>query len=105
VAERKTIADLASSISDGRYIEQKSRLKACNLRSTIYIIEGEHIVVPTQQRAITAASIKTAIVSINVIFLLSTIIIYQLTMYYTTILLLSYLSRRCLHAVFDSIGG
>ena len=92
VAERKTIADLASSISDGRYIEQKSRLKACNLRSTIYIIEGEHIVVPTQQRAITAASIKTAIVSINVIFLLSTIIIYQLSMYYTTILLLSYLS-------------
>ena len=91
VAERKTIADLASSISDGRYIEQKSRLKACNLRSTIYIIEGEHIVVPTQQRAITAASIKTAIVSINVIFLLSTIIIHQLSMYNTTIL--------------DSIGG
>ena len=40
--ERKTIQDLLSSISDGRYEEQSFRLKQCGLdkRKIYYIIEG-----------------------------------------------------------------
>lgn len=39
VIERKTILDLAASIKDGRYREQKIRLKSVNVR-IIYLIEG-----------------------------------------------------------------
>lgn len=40
VIERKSIADLAASIKDGRYHEQKQRLKSlCN--KIIYLIEGK----------------------------------------------------------------
>jgi ERCC4-type nuclease len=66
IAERKSINDLVSSFGDGRYTEQKNRLKACNLRSTMYIVEGEHIVVSMHQKAISAAHVKTAMVSIHV---------------------------------------
>jgi len=68
IAERKTIPDLASSIVDGRYLEQKSRLQAADVRSTLYIIEGEHIVLSAQQKAITAQHIKTCMASIVVDF-------------------------------------
>jgi ERCC4-type nuclease len=71
VAERKSINDLVSSFGDGRYTEQKNRLKACNLRSTMYIVEGEHIVVSTHQKAISATHVKTAMVSIHVSHLVS----------------------------------
>lgn len=37
--ERKTINDLASSLNDGRYHEQKTRLKGKNV---IYLIEGDY---------------------------------------------------------------
>jgi crossover junction endonuclease MUS81 len=40
VIERKTIADLASSIVDGRYGEQKHRLLDCGLHTRMYIVEG-----------------------------------------------------------------
>ena len=42
VVERKTVADLAASISDGRYREQSYRLKGCGLPSHCihYVIEG-----------------------------------------------------------------
>ena len=40
IAERKTAADLASSILDGRYDEQKNRLKKCGVKSKFYIVEG-----------------------------------------------------------------
>ncbi|KAJ1426274.1 hypothetical protein B484DRAFT_397640 [Ochromonadaceae sp. CCMP2298] len=65
VAERKTIADLASSLCDGRYVEQKRRLRVTGVRSVLYVVEGEQIIVPSQCRAITAAHIKTCIVGIN----------------------------------------
>lgn len=39
IVERKTIADLQSSIVDGRYREQKSRLLACKCK-VFYVIEG-----------------------------------------------------------------
>lgn len=38
--ERKTLADLASSIKDGRYREQKCRLKSSDFKRIIYLIEG-----------------------------------------------------------------
>jgi len=40
--ERKTLADMASSILDGRYKEQSMRLNACNINNhnIIYLIEG-----------------------------------------------------------------
>jgi crossover junction endonuclease MUS81 len=42
IIERKTIEDLASSIKDGRYREQKSRLlQHFNKNQIIYIIEGD----------------------------------------------------------------
>ena len=41
IIERKTIEDLASSIKDGRYREQKARLlQHFNKNQIIYIIEG-----------------------------------------------------------------
>ncbi len=43
VFERKTIADLAASIKDGRYREQKLRLIANSNKVNIaYIVEGDH---------------------------------------------------------------
>ena len=48
IVERKAVRDLASSIMDGRYAEQKQRLNGCGLRVT-YIIEGD-------QRAVLAGA-------------------------------------------------
>ncbi len=39
VIERKTVADLISSIIDGRYKEQKMRIKSSNVKG-LYVIEG-----------------------------------------------------------------
>ena len=43
IFERKTTNDLLASINDGRYREQKARLKSSNARSITYIIEGDNI--------------------------------------------------------------
>jgi crossover junction endonuclease MUS81 len=43
IFERKTTNDLLASINDGRYKEQKARLKSSNARSITYIIEGDNI--------------------------------------------------------------
>ena len=40
IIERKTLTDLAASIMDGRYREQKKRLKQTNISKKYYIIEG-----------------------------------------------------------------
>ena len=39
--ERKTTHDLACSIKDGRYKEQKFRIKDANIPICIYLIEGD----------------------------------------------------------------
>lgn len=44
IYERKTLNDLLSSINDGRYREQKTRLKNSNANSINYIIEGDNII-------------------------------------------------------------
>lgn len=40
IVERKQVSDLAASITDGRYQEQKARLTSTGLRTT-YLVEGE----------------------------------------------------------------
>jgi hypothetical protein len=65
IAERKTTADLASSIVDGRYAEQKRRLKECGLTSRMYIVEGLSLAMP-RQSTVTTAGLKTAMVSTQV---------------------------------------
>ena len=39
IVERKRMDDLASSIMDGRFFEQKLRLSACGLRNVFYLVE------------------------------------------------------------------
>ena len=41
IIERKTVDDLAASIVDGRYKEQKQRLKRCQLDNVFYLVEGD----------------------------------------------------------------
>lgn len=54
IVERKRKDDLASSIKDGRYYEQKYRLKNCGLKNIIYLIESigngneQHLGLPVQ---------------------------------------------------------
>ncbi|KAI9292398.1 hypothetical protein K502DRAFT_367634 [Neoconidiobolus thromboides FSU 785] len=43
IVERKRYDDLFASIKDGRFKEQKSRLKSCGLSKIIYLIEGFNI--------------------------------------------------------------
>ncbi|KAK9879314.1 hypothetical protein WA026_004167 [Henosepilachna vigintioctopunctata] len=51
IVERKRMDDLAASIKDGRFHEQKFRLKQCGLQNVIYMIESygkkdEHVGLP-----------------------------------------------------------
>ncbi|XP_075159963.1 mus81 structure-specific endonuclease subunit [Haematobia irritans] len=50
IVERKRMDDLASSIRDGRFSEQKHRLKQCGIQHVIYLIENygdnEHLGLP-----------------------------------------------------------
>jgi ERCC4-type nuclease len=69
IAERKTVSDLASSLMDGRYADQKVRLKSTGIRSCLYIVEGEHLALPLQQRVITPRHIKTAMTVTHVSYI------------------------------------
>ncbi|XP_015706668.1 crossover junction endonuclease MUS81 [Coturnix japonica] len=40
VVERKTAADLCQSLVDGRYKEQKWRLRRCGLTLPVFLLEG-----------------------------------------------------------------
>jgi crossover junction endonuclease MUS81 len=40
IVERKTDSDLIASIPDGRYREQKHRLRNCGMQNVIYLLEG-----------------------------------------------------------------
>lgn len=59
IIERKTIEDLAKSILDGRYNEQKYRLKNCGIRNIYYIFEGSSYTLPRGN--ISKSAITTAI--------------------------------------------
>jgi ERCC4-type nuclease len=43
IVERKSIGDLASSIIDGRYQEQRYRLRESGITNVLYIIEGDSL--------------------------------------------------------------
>lgn len=66
VFERKSIDDLASSIRDGRYREQSSRLNNYSVHNhnIIYIIEGNIDRVHSKSRVQTSA-LRSAVVSLN----------------------------------------
>lgn len=52
VVERKRMDDLGSSIKDGRFHEQKFRLRKCGLKNVIYMVENygsnRHVGLPLQ---------------------------------------------------------
>jgi crossover junction endonuclease MUS81 len=56
IVERKTADDLAASIMDGRYEEQKYRLKTSGLSNVIYLVEGT----PSQHCKIPESVLKKA---------------------------------------------
>lgn len=65
IAERKTNADLASSIIDRRYQEQKMRLNSCGLDYCFYIVEGP-LIAPSQQSFVNSNSLKSAVVATEI---------------------------------------
>lgn len=62
IVERKRIDDLAASLMDGRYKEQKFRLQRCGLKNLIYLIEGD----ASRQDTMPAKSLETAIIETEV---------------------------------------
>lgn len=69
IIERKTAADLASSIRDGRYREQKKRLMQCNVRVQSYIVEGLSLSTSARAgygRGVSTGDLENAMVSIQV---------------------------------------
>uniref|UniRef100_A0A182F4Y4 Crossover junction endonuclease MUS81 n=2 Tax=Anopheles albimanus TaxID=7167 RepID=A0A182F4Y4_ANOAL len=61
IVERKRLDDLASSIKDGRFHEQKFRLKQCGLPNVIYLIEhlGNNRQVGVPEGSLTQAALNT----------------------------------------------
>lgn len=66
IIERKTPADLASSIADGRYEEQSVRLSQTDLNNhnVLYLIEGR-VNSYVQRGSVSVAALRSAIVSLN----------------------------------------
>lgn len=60
IIERKTIPDLLASIKDGRYKEQKQRIKECGIKYKIYLIEDD----PKYKKSTTSIEKKTIISSL-----------------------------------------
>lgn len=64
VIERKAVADLAASLLDGRFADQKRRLKMTKIQRCVVLVEGETLSLPPQmQRILTAQHLKTAMVN------------------------------------------
>ena len=66
VIERKTLSDLASSISDGRYTEQSQRLLEMDIpnHNVVYVIEGDFNRY-RQHGRINSDALRSCIVSLN----------------------------------------
>ena len=63
IMERKKADDLASSIVDGRYIEQKHRLQECKIQNVVYVVEGE----PSSQCRVSESALRTAVTHTKVV--------------------------------------
>ena len=68
IVERKTPSDLASSIIDGRYKEQRLRLTKCGLKTKLYILEGLSLVLSKYNPSthMSAATLKNSMISTQV---------------------------------------
>lgn len=64
LVERKRVGDLVSSIRDGRYHEQRSRLKKTRLQRVMYIIEGP--VTQDSVHGLPLATVESVLTSMNV---------------------------------------
>lgn len=66
IVERKSLNDLASSIKDGRYVEQSHRLDGCEIHNhnVIYIVEG-NLSIWENKYKVQANTLYTAIFSLN----------------------------------------
>jgi len=64
IIERKTVADLAASIKDGRYAEQSARLQECGLpkHNILYLIEGS---LKGERLPLPRRTLMAALVSLN----------------------------------------
>jgi len=67
IIERKTVQDLASSITDGRYAEQSARLDSCGTpnHNIIYLVEGSIMGYRSRGR-VTTQILRSSIVSLSV---------------------------------------
>lgn len=63
IIERKKCSDLAASIVDGRYSEQKLRLQQCPCRRVTYIVEGDL----ARQDILSPAALVTALSTTRVV--------------------------------------
>lgn len=68
IIERKTSSDLAASIVDGRYSEQKHRLSESKFRTKIYIIEALTLSLGSRSghRGVSTKSLETAMITTQV---------------------------------------
>ena len=66
IFERKSLADLASSIRDGRYKEQSFRLNACSLHNhnIYYLVEGDLRVYKPFKSNIDQTELMSAMISV-----------------------------------------
>jgi crossover junction endonuclease MUS81 len=71
IIERKTIPDLLASIKDGRYREQKTRIKDSGIKYKIYLIEdditSQNILSSAQNKMITSSLLSIIIQEINIL--------------------------------------
>ncbi|XP_075693468.1 structure-specific endonuclease subunit MUS81 isoform X3 [Rhinoderma darwinii] len=98
VIERKRMDDLCGSIIDGRFREQKFRLKRCGLRHPIYLVEdygsAHHLSIPE-------STLQQAIVNTQVVdgfFIKRTKDVRESAAYLT-------IMTRYLQTIYSSIGG
>lgn len=63
IAERKTLTDLAASMIDGRYRDQKARLQLTGIAMCWYVVEMENNLLPPQLKCISLHAVKQAMIS------------------------------------------
>ncbi|XP_061664083.1 crossover junction endonuclease MUS81 [Syngnathoides biaculeatus] len=66
IVERKRMDDLCGSIIDGRFREQKFRLKKCGLRRPIYLVEGDGGPAAAAHLSLPGGTLRQAVVGTQV---------------------------------------
>jgi hypothetical protein len=79
IIERKIAADLATSIMDGRWAEQKYRIKNSCLVNRMYLLEGELVTMGYAGPNINGSALKTAAIKTQVMFVtVTTVFVYSI---------------------------